>query len=177
MIYVILINNESNKENIKSYTHSLNSTHNVPYSSTPSIGKRHGLAASTILRTCTMTEQNRMKWSILESGASSSFLLSAAPVHDKEVATTPLSITLPDGSIIYSSHTANIALPQLPPMARLAHIVPGLSSHNLVSVVKLCNAGCKVVMLDISCEVQYRGKTVIKCSKDVNTGLWMILCI
>ena len=115
-----------------------------------------------------------MKWAMLDSGASSSFFLSAASVHDKEVATTPLSITLPDGSIIYSSHTTNIALPQLPPMAQLAHIMPGLSSHNLVSVVKLCNAGCKVVMLDISCEVQYRGKTVIKCSKDVNTGLWMI---
>ena len=90
------------------------------------------------------------------------------------MATNPLHIKLPDGSTIQSSHTANIALPQLPPMARVAHIVPGLASHSLVSVVKLCNAGCKVVMDDISCEVHYRGKPVIQCSKCVQTGLWMI---
>ena len=135
---------------------------------------RYGYAASAILRTVSLTSQNRIMWAILDSGASSHFLLSAAPVHDKEIATNPLHIKLPDGTTIKSSHTANIALPQLPQMARLAHIVPGLASHSLVSVVKLCNAGCKVVMNDISCEVHYRGKPVIRCSKCIQTGLWMI---
>lgn len=127
-----------------------------------------------ILCTVSLTAQNRIRWAILDSGVSSHFLLSAAPVHDKKVATNPLHIKLLDGTTIESSHTANIALPQLPPMARVAHIVPSLASHSLVSVVKLCNAGCKVVMDDISCEVHYRGKPVIQCSKCMQTGLWMI---
>ena len=121
-----------------------------------------------------MTAQNISQWAILDSGASSHFLLSSAPVTDKEIATNPLQIKLPNGATIQSSHTANIALPQLPPMARIAHVVPGLSSHSLVSVVKLCNAGCEVKLTDISCEVHFRGRPVISCSKCTSTGLWML---
>ena len=52
--------------------------------------------------------------------------------------------------------------------------MPGLASHSLVSVVKLCNAGCQVNIRDISCEIPYKGKTIVQCSKDISTGLWMI---
>ncbi len=135
---------------------------------------RYGVAASALLRKVTMTAQNISQWAILDSGASSHFLLSSAPVTDKEIATNPLQIKLPNGATIQSSHTANIALPQLPPMARIAHVVPGLSSHSLVSVVKLCNAGCEVKLTDISCEVHFRGRPVISCSKCTSTGLWML---
>ena len=121
-----------------------------------------------------MTDQNKKSWAILDSGASSTFLLSAAPVQDKEIATKPMRITLANGVTVESSHTANIALPQLPKMARIAVIVPGSASHSLVSVVKLCNAGCQVKIDDISCEVHYRGKCVVKCSKCIMTGLWMM---
>ena len=119
--------------------------HNDPF---PTVG-RYGFAASALLRTITMTPENRIMWVILDSGASSHFLLSEAPVHDKEIATNPLSIKLPDGKSIKSRKTANIALPHLPPRARLAHIVHGLTSNLLISVVKLYNAGCKVKMKDI----------------------------
>ena len=132
------------------------------------------IVASALLQKVNLTAENEMDWAILDSGASSHFLLSSAPVHDKQVATAPLTIKLPNGATVKSSHTANIALPQLPPMARIAHIVPGLASHSLVSVVKLCNAGCQVKIDDISCEVHYRGRVVIKCSKCTKTGLWML---
>ena len=121
-----------------------------------------------------MTSKNQHEWAILDSGASSTFLLSQAPVRNAQVATKPLHIKLPNGTTIQSSHIAELALPQLPQQARLAHIVPSLASHSLVSVVKLCNAGCKVMINDISCEIHYRGKPVIKCSKCTNTGLWMM---
>ena len=55
-----------------------------------------------------------------------------------------------------------------------AHVVPGLVSHSLVSVVKLCNAGCEVDVRDISCENRYKGKTIVRCSKCTQTGLWMM---
>jgi len=137
--------------------------------------QRYGVvAASALLRKIDMTEKNKLSWAILDSGASSHFLISNTPVQNKEIATTPLHITLPIDATVKSSHTADIAPPQLPPMAGIAHIVPGLASHSLISVVKLCNAGCKVNITDITCEVHYRGKAVIQCSKCTKTGLWMI---
>jgi hypothetical protein len=41
-------------------------------------------------------------------------------------------------------------------------------------MVKLFNAGCKVNVTDISCEVIVRGKPPIKCHKCATTGLWMM---
>ena len=111
---------------------------------------------------------------LFNSGASSHFLLSTAPVLNKMVADRPLTVKLPNGDNVRSSHIAELDLPLLPRGGREAHIVPGLVSHSLVSVVQLCNAGCQVDVKDILCEIRYRGKTIVQCSKDVNTGLWMM---
>ena len=159
--------------NVKCYPESLYPTPKI-VTPPPLQRSRYSYAANTLLRTVSTNAQERMKWAILDSGASSHFLLSSAPVTDKKIATDPLRIKLPNGSTIQSSHTANIALPMLPPKAREAHIVPGLASHSLVSVVKLCNAGCKVMISDISCEIISKSKQKIQCKKCTQTGLWMI---
>ena len=70
------------------------------------------IVASALLKKVNLTAENEMDWAILDSGASSHFLLSSAPVHDKQVATAPLTIKLPNGATVKSSHTADIALPQ-----------------------------------------------------------------
>ena len=88
------------------------------------------------------------------------------------VADRPLMVKLPNGDTVRSSHIAELDLPLLPHGGREAHIVPGLASHSLVSVVKLCNAGCQVDIRDISCDIRYKEKTIVQCSKDVSTGLW-----
>ena len=85
-----------------------------------------------------------------------------------------MRVKLPNKVHINSSHVGTLPLPQLPPQARRAHIIPGLASHSLISVVKLCNAGCDVKMNDISCTVWYHEKTMIDCSKCIQTGLWMM---
>ena len=84
-------------------------------------------------------------------------------------------VMLPNGDVVSSSHIAKLNLPQLPQAARTAHVVLGLATHSLVSVVKLCNAGCEVDIRDILCEFRFRGKTIVKCSKYTRTGLWMML--
>jgi hypothetical protein len=60
--------------------------------------------------------------------------------------------------------------------ARFYHITPGLVSHSLVSVVKLCEAGCKISFTKwgISVEIRYNGRVVLTVSKCTRTGLWMI---
>ena len=52
--------------------------------------------------------------------------------------------------------------------ARIAHIIPGLSSHSLMSVVKLCDAGCKDEMEEFLCEIKYNGITIINAENANN---------
>ena len=56
----------------------------------------------------------------------------------------------------------------------MAHIIPGLHKQSLVSMVTLCNAGCKIEVDAIRCVIKYRGKEIIKCRKCTQTGLWLL---
>ena len=49
---------------------------------------------------------NLKNWAILDSGASSHFLLATAPVKDKMIAKVPLTVKLPNGEMVQSSHMA-----------------------------------------------------------------------
>ena len=57
-------------------------------------------------------------------------------------------------------------MPQLPRSARECHIIPDLASYSLISVVKLCEAGCEVSFKKwvIGVEFRYRGQMIIKGS-------------
>ena len=59
-------------------------------------------------------------------------------------AINPISMTLPDGSKVKSTHQCTLDLPGLPVAARNGHIIPGLASNSLMSVVVLGDAGCEV---------------------------------
>ena len=50
---------------------------------------------------------------IFDSVASSHFLLLIAPVTDKTIADTPLTVTPPNGDVVSPSHIAKLNLPQL----------------------------------------------------------------
>ena len=80
--------------------------------------------------------------------------MSTAPVLNKMVGDRRLTVKLPNGDTVRSRHITELDLPLLSRGGREAHIVPGLASHSLVSVVKLCNAGCQVDVRDISCEIR-----------------------
>ena len=71
-------------------------------------------------------------------------------------------------------HTCTLDLPDLPADARAAHIIPGLASHSLLSVVTMCNAGCTVTFTKISCTIVYHGRTIVCGHKCTKTGLWMV---
>ena len=58
--------------------------------------------------------------------------------------------------------------------ARLGRIIPGLAAHSLLSVVKLCDAGCDVTFTKIDCTVRMRGRVLMTGKKDTKTGLWML---
>ena len=72
-----------------------------------------------------------------------------------------------------SAATANIPHPTLPASAKSGYIIPGLNK-TLISVPKLCAAGCNVLFNDHTCVVTYKGKVVWEGTKNVRNGLWYV---
>jgi hypothetical protein len=114
------------------------------------------------------------QWVILDSGAMSHFLTTKAPATNIIPATVPLIARLPNSNKVQSTHTCTLNLPALLVSARAAHIIPGLASHSLLSVVTMCNASCMVTFTKINCTIAYRGCTIICGHKCTRTGLWMV---
>ena len=137
-------------------------------------GTQYAYAANSLLQTVDIDVADLKNWAILDSGATSHFLVTSAPVTDITPAISPLTVQIPNGERVTSTHTCNLDMPQLPQQARRGHIMPGLASHSLLSVTKLCNAGCKVNFSMIGCTISYRGQTVVCGKKCTTTGLWMI---
>ena len=118
--------------------------------------------------------KNVQEWAILDSGATSHFLVSAAPKSNVQAAVKPLTVKLPDGAYIKLIAISTISLPNLPEKAREAHIIQGLAHHSLLSIVDLCNAECEVIFTKIGCTVKYRGRIVLQGAKCTKSGLWMV---
>ena len=128
------------------------------------------------LSTVDINLNNTREWEILDSGAISHFLVVGAHVTKKQVTVAPISVTLLDGDQVHSTHIGDLYMPQLPQNARECHIIPYLASYSLISVVKLCEAGCEVSFTKwvIGVEVRYRGQLIIKGSKCTRPGLWIV---
>jgi hypothetical protein len=116
-------------------------------------------------------------WAILDCGRTSHFLMTATPMTNMRPTNQPIIARLPNGKHVHSMHTCTLDIPALPALARHAHIIPGLASHSLISVITLCNAGYNVPFTKIGCTITYRGKNILCGSKCTRTGSWMIpLC-
>ena len=92
------------------------------YSTTKSVPhlQKYEYAAKALLATVDINMQNVHEWVILDSGATSHFLVIAAPTTDRQEAKNPLSVKLPDGARMSSTHTCTLAIPELPVKARIA---------------------------------------------------------
>ena len=63
-------------------------------------------------------------YALSDSGASGHFLTEHAAVINKQPATIPIAVTMPDGGTLFSTHTCNLDIPWLPPDVTQAHIIP-----------------------------------------------------
>ena len=84
---------------------------------------------------------------IADTGATSIFIMDGFKVINKRVAHTPLTINLPDGKKVQSSHVCDIEIHGLPTVLT-GYIVPSLTVASLIGICPLCKAGCKVVFDD-----------------------------
>ncbi len=112
-------------------------------------------------------------WAILDFGATSHFLMTAAPITNMRPTNKPIVACLPNGECLHSTHTCTLDIPALPAAAQHTHIIPALASHSLISIVTLCNAVCNVAFAKIGCTITYHGRIILCSSKCTRTGLWM----
>ncbi len=132
-----------------------------------------------IATTNTTSQQNILptaEYMFADSGASGHYLClrdvnSLSNVrqisYDKEI-----SVSLPDGSTINSTHIGELPFQFLSMKARQAHIFPKLQS-SLLSVGVLCDDGCEVKFQSDKVEVRKNNIVLLTGHRDDN-GLWMV---
>ena len=96
-----------------------------------------------------------------DTGATAIFVMEDVPVNNKRRAIKPLTINLPDGTRVKSTHECNITIPGLPQILT-GHIVPQLKIASLIGIRVLCEAGCKVTFDKDYCDVIYDGKIILR---------------
>jgi hypothetical protein len=110
-----------------------------------------------------------------DSGCTGQFLLVKAPWFNKVKSQTPLTVRLPNGATMESSHTAEFNIPELNAAASKAHVFPGMANHSLLSVGKLCNKGYIVTFKNASVTVCNSQKfQILSGPRDLDTELWCI---
>ena len=94
---------------------------------------------------------------------------------NKTPSKVPLKVALPDGSYMYSTHTAELSLPQIPTAARIAHLFPALGNTSLLSIGQLCDAGCTAHFDNSSVSIHFKGSTILSGMRNHTTNhLWSI---
>jgi hypothetical protein len=112
---------------------------------------------------------------IADTGATGHFLNSNAPYYNKQSAEPGISVMLPDGACIKSTHTAQLIIPQLPPAACEAHIFPHLASGSLISIGQLCDHGCTALFFDATTiTIRLHNQTILTGTRSPITRLWTL---
>ena len=109
---------------------------------------------------------------IADSGSTSHFCTIRAPVINKRPANPPIGIENANGSIMYSTHEAELDIPNLPLAARHVHIVPELSNFSLISIGQLCDSDCSVIFDRNMVTVSHNNQVVLSGDRARSTGLW-----
>jgi hypothetical protein len=69
-----------------------------------------------------------------DSGCTDHFLLVNAPCSNKIKSRNPLTVRLPNGATMESSHTVEFDIPELNAAASKAHVILGMANRSLLSV-------------------------------------------
>ena len=110
-------------------------------------------------------------YAALDSGCTDDFLKANSPHTNRQVATRPITVTIPSGAGIRSSHTCDIHLTDMP--ARQGHILPDLV-HSLLSVGKFCDDGYQVLFDRNKCAILRNHKPILQGHRDPVSRLWLM---
>ena len=85
----------------------------------------------------------------------------------------PLAVSLPDGTVKWSTHIATLNIPCLPAAARDVHIIDGFVG-SLLSIATLCDNVLSVTYDNKCVQVRDNESVLISGQRDYSTGLWCI---
>jgi hypothetical protein len=118
---------------------------------------------------------NNHPHAISDSGATGHYIKPSNP-HQKPGTSQPIiTVGLPNGAHLQSTgENCMLDLPQLNKQARQAHILPELKNSSLISIGKLCDAGCIAKFDKNHVVIQQNGNTIITGDRNPTNGLWNI---
>jgi hypothetical protein len=112
---------------------------------------------------------------IVDYGCTCHLLLVNAPCLNKVKSQNPLTVRLPNGATMESSHTTALDIPELNAAASIAHVFPEKANHSLLSVGQLCNEGYTVTFKNASVTIcNSQEFQILSGARDLDTGLWRI---
>ena len=115
-----------------------------------------------------------MDMEITDAGATGNFLLPVTQVKHLKPSGKTLTINLPHGTQLKSTHTCEINVPWIPKADRIAHIVPVMAHTSLVLIKVLTDVGCKFIYDKDGCRVYFNEKIVWDGEKEPTTGLYVL---
>jgi hypothetical protein len=121
----------------------------------------------TLPHTTQPTTQNH---AIADTGATDHFMTTAYPLTNRTKATDAITVTMPNGATITSTQTGSLPLPA--PINMKAHVLPELS-HSLISIGKLCDAGCTATFNAKQVVIAHHKQPVLVGHRQTN-GLWTL---
>jgi hypothetical protein len=107
---------------------------------------------------------------VADTGATSIIIMDGVDVVNRRVATKPLTVNLPDGRKVKSTHACDITIPGLP-VTLTGHIIPDLKTALLIGICPLCKVGCKVILDNEKCDIVYKERVILRGYKDPSMDL------
>ena len=111
---------------------------------------------------------------IADTGSTANFGSIQTPVINKRPTLQPITVRNANGSLMHSTHEAELDFPNLPPAARHVHILPDLKNHTLISIGQLCDAGCDVTFDATTVTVKYKNNVALTGIRTPATRLWQM---
>jgi hypothetical protein len=112
---------------------------------------------------------------IVDSGCTGHFMLVNTPCLNKVKSQNPLTVRLPNGATMESSHTDALEIPELNKATSIANFFPVMANHSLLSVGKLCNEEYTVTFRNALVTIcNSQAFQILNGARDLDTGLWQI---
>lgn len=85
-----------------------------------------------------------------------------------------ITVQMPNGTFIKSSHTGQLNLPSIPSGARTAHVFPDLKTGSLLSIGILCDHGLRAIYDKDEVSIYNKDDLILSGKRSPQTRLWMI---
>ena len=95
--------------------------------------------------------------------------------------TSPITVKLPNGGTMTSTHINSLDIPSLPPEACTQHLFPEMTTTGLLSIGQLCDHGCtatfsrhRLVIRNSANDIILIGRRIPRGEEDYTNGMWLI---